>query len=157
MKTGAREYPLEALRRVRREGADRATGHVAVRIGEWSAAEEARVAEELRLAGVERRIAEQDLPAPVLETRALAAAGAHRTRLRAERNAAREALAAAAGRVEVARGLLEEARQAQRSALVQREAIEQHHDGWRAARLKARLLAEDDRIEEVVAARWGRG
>lgn len=156
MKPGPRGYPLEALLRVRQEGADRATAHVAVRIGEWSAAEEARAAEERRLAGIERRIAEQDLPDPVLDIRALAAAGAHRTRLRAARNAAREALAAAAGRVDVALGLLDEARQAQRSAVVQREAIEQHHDGWRGARRKARLAAEDDRIEEVVAARWGR-
>jgi hypothetical protein len=149
-------YPLEALRRIHQDRAERAHAAVAARLRECGASEEARRLEEQRLGCIDQQIAAEDLPSTVLELRALAAMSAHRSRLCAHRTRALEAVTLASGRAGVAHGLLDRARAEQRSALLSREAVETHHSAWRRARLDAVEAAEERALDDAAAVRSSR-
>jgi hypothetical protein len=151
-----RAYPLEPLRRLHAERADRAGATVAARSIDASEADLARGREADQLARVDELVAEDHLPHAVLDLRTIARLGAHRTRLRGIRAEAAARLAEATARVEAAQEALANARLVQRAALHAREAIHAHRRDWLQTAHRARDRAEDAAMDELATERWER-
>lgn len=147
-------YPLEALRRLHADRADGAGAVVAARLRAATAAEQERRRQVDDLAHIDQRVTEEQLPGAVVDLRALARLGAHRTRLRIIRAEAAARLAEATVRLDAAQEALAEARSAQRVALRAREAVHAHRRGWQQDMQRARDRAEEVVMDELAIARW---
>jgi hypothetical protein len=149
-------YPLEPLRRLHAERADRAGAAVAARMRDATAADQARGRDADHLAHVDELVAEDHLPEVVVDLRTLARLGAHRTRLRGIRAEAAARLAEATARVDAAYEALAKARDVQRAALHAREAVQAHRREWHHAAELERERRREAEVDDLATARWER-